>query len=91
MTSDTRTTDSKARVSLPKAFANSTVIVEQVSDTEVRVRKAVVVPEEEYRFWEETRAPLADSDRDAFLSLLANPPEPKAALKRASAKRRRKQ
>ena len=90
MATDTRTTDSKARVSLPKAFANSTVIIEQLSDTEIRIRKAVVVPEEEYRFWEETRVPLPDPARDAFLALLANPPPPNDALKRAVAKHRKK-
>ena len=44
MTTETRTTDAKGRVCLPKAFANSTVIVEHVSDTEVRIRKAKVIP-----------------------------------------------
>jgi hypothetical protein len=86
----TRTTDSKARVSLPKAFANATVIIEQLSGTEIRIRRAVVVPEEEYRFWEETRPPLADPARDAFLNLLANPPAPNEALKRAVARQRKK-
>jgi hypothetical protein len=90
MGSDTRTTDSKARISLPKTFANSTVLVEQISDNEVRIRKAVVVPEEEYRFWEEARAPLTNADRDAFLALLANPPAPNEALRRAVARRRKK-
>jgi hypothetical protein len=31
---ETRSTDAKGRISLPKAFANATVILEQVSDTE---------------------------------------------------------
>ena len=38
----TRTTDRKARVSLPQSFANATVIIEQISDTELRIRKAQV-------------------------------------------------
>ena len=46
----TRTTDRKARVSLPQSFADSTVIIEQISDTEVRIRKAQVIPEDEIRF-----------------------------------------
>ncbi len=83
-----RVTDSKGRLTLPKGFANSTVIMEQVSETEVRIRKAVVVPEDEVRFYEETAAPLSDRDRDAFLALLDNPPEPGEALRRASARRR---
>ena len=83
---ETRTTDSKGRVSLPRGFANSTVIVEQVSDTEVRIRKAVVIPEDEMRFYEESASPLSDRDRDRFLRLLDSPPEPNDALKRAAAR-----
>jgi hypothetical protein len=45
MNAETRTTDAKGRVCLPKAFANATVIIERVSDTELRLRRAVVVPE----------------------------------------------
>ena len=84
MPSRTRTTDAKARVSLPRAFANTTVIVEQVSETEVRIRKAVIVPEDEFRFHEESASPLSDRDRDLFLKLLDNPPEPAEALRRAA-------
>jgi hypothetical protein len=84
---ETRSTDAKGRVSLPKGFANATVIVEQVSETEVRIRKAVVIPEDEVRFYEETAAPLSDRDRDRFLELLDNPPAPNQALKRAARKR----
>jgi uncharacterized protein (DUF1778 family) len=86
MKTETRTTDKKARVTLPRAFANATVIVEQVSDTEVRIRKAVVIPEDEVRFAEEMRTPLSDRDRDIFLDMLDNPPEPTEALRRAFAK-----
>jgi hypothetical protein len=86
MSSITRTTDAKARISLPKAFANSTVIIEQVSDTEVRIRKAKVVPLEEISFPEESPITLSERDRDAFLELLDNPPPPNARLKRAAAK-----
>ncbi len=83
---ETRSTDSKGRISLPKAFANATVIIDQVSDTEVRIRKAVVIPEDEVRFYEETASPLTDRDRDRFLELLDNPPAANAALKRAMRK-----
>jgi hypothetical protein len=83
---ETRSTDAKGRISLPKAFANATVIIDQVSDTEVRIRKAVVIPEDEVRFYEETAAPLSDRDRDRFLNLLDNPPKANAALKRAAKK-----
>ena len=86
MNVETRSTDSKGRISLPKAFTNSTVIIDQVSDTEVRIRKAVVIPEDEVRFYEETASPLIDRDRDRFLELLDNPPAANAALKRAMRK-----
>ena len=83
---ETRSTDAKGRISLPRAFANATVIVEQVSDTEIRIRKAVVIPEDEVRFYEETAAPLSDRDRDRFLDLLDHPPAATEALKRAARK-----
>jgi len=86
MDMETRSTDAKGRVSLPKAFANATVIIEQVSDTEVRIRKALVIPEDEVRFYEETATPLSDRDRDRFLDLLDNPPEANEVLKCAAKK-----
>ena len=79
---------SETRISLPKGFANATVIIDQVSETEIRIRKAVVIPEDEVRFYEESTSPLSDADRDRFLQLLDNPPEPSPALKRAAARRR---
>lgn len=81
---ETRSADAKGRVSLPKAFANATVIIERVSDTEVRIRKAMVIPEDEVRFPEEKAASLSDRDRDRFLDLLDNPPAANAALRRAA-------
>jgi hypothetical protein len=84
MPAETRTTDSKARITLPRSFANSTVMLEQVSETEVRIRKARVIPEDEVGFYEESRPPLSDRDRDLFLSLLDNPPPPNKALKGAA-------
>lgn len=83
MPTETRTTDPKARVTLPKAFANKTVLIEQVSESEVRIRIARVIPEDEIRFAEESIQPLSDRDRDLFLSVLDNPPPPNEALKRA--------
>jgi antitoxin MazE len=38
----TRKTDSKGRVLLPADFANALVIVDRVSDDEIRIRKAKV-------------------------------------------------
>jgi hypothetical protein len=86
MQTETRTTDAKARLVLPKAFANATVIVEHVSETEVRVRRAKVVAEDELPFAEESTVPLSDRDRDRFLELLASPPAPTRALKQAAAR-----
>jgi hypothetical protein len=86
----TRSTDSKGRISLPKAFANSTVIIEQVSGTELRIRKARVIPEDEVRFYEETAAPLSDRDRDHFLDLLDKPPQPAKSLIQAASPRKKR-
>lgn len=77
-----RQTDGKGRATLPCGFANSTLLIEVVSDVELRVRKAKVVP---LKSGEEppltTLKPLSDRDRDAFLAALDNPP-PNDALKR---------
>ena len=86
MQTETRTTDAKARLVLPKAFANATVIIERVSETEVRVRRAKVVAEDDLAFAEESTSPLSDRDRDRFLELLAKPPAPNKALKKAAAR-----
>jgi hypothetical protein len=83
MLTETRTTDAKGRVVLPKSFANATVVIEQVAETEVRVRLARMIPVDEIRFIEESTRPLSDSDRDRFLALLDNPPQPNAALRQA--------
>ncbi len=87
---ETRSTDAKGRVCLPKAFANSTVIIDQLSETELRIRKAVVIPQDEIHFAEETAVPLSDHDRDRFLELLDHPPKANAALRRAAARRARR-
>ena len=87
---ESRTTDAKARITLPRAFANATVIIEQVSPTEVRIRKALVIPEDDVKFYEEKASPLSDRDRERFLDLLDNPPAPAAALVRAAAKHRKR-
>ncbi len=79
---ETRSTDAKGRVSLPKAFANATVIIEQVSDNELRIRKARVIPEDEVRFSEETAVVLSDDERERFLQALDHPPGPNDALRR---------
>jgi hypothetical protein len=86
MASVTRTTDKKARISLPKTFASCTVVIEQVNDTEIRIRKAKVIPEDELPFYEESVTPLSDRDRDIFLAMLDNPPAANAAFRKAANK-----
>ncbi|MBW3598019.1 MAG: DUF1778 domain-containing protein [Planctomycetes bacterium] len=83
MSLETKSTDAKARLTLPRGFANTTVIIEEVSDVELRIRKALVVPQDEVQFIEERSAPLSNRDRDRFLKMLENPPSANEALKRA--------
>src|SRR5438552_13017618 len=86
-----RFTDKKGRLILPARFANSAVLIEEVSETELRIRKAVILPEDELPFTEEQRSPLADEDRDFLLSLLAAPPKANADLKKAAKEQRVRQ
>jgi hypothetical protein len=81
-------TDKRARLVLPARFANSAVLIEEVSETELRIRKAVILPEDQVPFTEEQRSPLSDEDRDFLLSLLANPPKANANLHKAAEERR---
>lgn len=85
-----RFTDKKGRLILPPRFANSAVLIEEVSENELRVRKAAIVPEDELPFTEEQRRPLADKDRDFVLALLANPPKANSHLKKAAREYRRR-
>lgn len=84
MKSRRQRTDSKARVQLPRGFENSAVLVEQVSDSEVRIRKAA--SESDSRFAEEVATSLSDRDRDALWSLLVDPPDPNDALRKAASR-----
>jgi hypothetical protein len=43
----TKVADSKGRVTLGQKFANRTVLVEEIDDTEVRIALARVIPERE--------------------------------------------
>ena len=79
-----RTVDDKGRILLPRQFANATVMVEMVGESEVRIWKAVVVPEASLPTIEDALPPLSDEDRDFFLNLIDNPPEPNAAFRRAA-------
>jgi hypothetical protein len=75
------TADPEGRVVLPASFAGSTVVIEQVSETEVRIRKAGGPVEEGHVFEEEMRQPLSARDWAIFTDLLDNPPPPNEALK----------
>lgn len=51
-----RTVDSKGRVSLGRRFANKPVIIEDLSDTEVKVSLARVIPEREMWLYQNPEA-----------------------------------
>ena len=82
MSLETRSTDAKGRVCLPRSFANTTVVIEQVSEHELRIRRARVIPEDELRFPEEAPIVLSDPERQRFLEALDHPPGQNAALQR---------
>jgi uncharacterized protein (DUF1778 family) len=60
----------------------SPVINELVSENELRIRKARVIPEDEIRFSKEAPIVLLDPERVRFLRALDQPPKPTAALRR---------
>ena len=84
MPTEIRTTDATGQLLLPMAFTNSTVIVEQISETEVRIRRTNVVAEEDLPFAEESGTSLNDDARNQFLELLANHPVANQALQKAA-------
>lgn len=81
---ETSTADSEGRVTLPKDFANAILLVERVSDAEVRIRKAEGIPDAGTHFREESPTVLSPRDTELFLHLLDDPAEPNEALKRIS-------
>lgn len=85
---ETQTVDARARVTLPKDFAKATVILEKISENELRIRKTSGTVKPEAEFPEEAMTALSDRDRDRFLELIENPPAPNAALRKAMSKRR---
>ncbi len=87
---ETRSTDAKGRVCLPKAFANATVVIEQLSENELRICKARVIPEDEIRFSDEATIVLSDRERERFLQALDHPPKPNAALRHLMAGKAKK-
>lgn len=89
---EVRVTDSKARLTLPKSFANATLLIEQISDVEIVIRKAKVVPLAPSNELQPDPSPrpLSPADWSLFLSLLDNPPPPNASLKKAFARRKKR-
>jgi hypothetical protein len=79
-----RIADNKGRISLP-GFANATVILEPISPTEYRVRKAEVIPADELHFPEEQMpVSLSEGDAEQVVQSLEKPPRPNAAARRAA-------
>ena len=90
MATKMRTTDQRGRVSLPKDFANCTVLIDRISETELRIRKAQVLPIDEIRFYEDFVRPFSERDRDAFLAMLDNPRRANKAFRGAAARHKRR-
>ena len=88
MPTNQRTTDSLARLVLPPSFANATVLIEQTSEDQIRVRRLNLLANEDLPFTEEITAPLSDRDRDHFLNLLADPPAPNPRIQAAAVRHR---
>ena len=63
MALETRSTDAKGCISLPKAFANATVIIEQVNENEIPDSQGACDPGGQAGFAEE--APIVVSNRDS--------------------------
>lgn len=55
----TKTADSKGRITLGERFANRTVLVQEIDETEVRVTLARVIPEREAWLHENPKAKAA--------------------------------
>lgn len=56
--------DSKGRITFGKRFANKPVIIEEISDTEVKISLARIIPEKEMWLWQNQEA------RDTVLSAI---------------------
>jgi hypothetical protein len=85
-----QTADAQARVTLPAAFAETTVIVEMLSPSEVRIRKVDEPSGDLATLPENSITILSDRDRDRFLELIESPPAANVALREAMNKRRRR-
>ena len=84
---ETQVVDATARVVLPPRFAEARVVLEEISEMEIRIRKTGASGEAQAEFPEEKITMLSDRDRDLFLELLASPPAPNEALRKLFAER----
>ncbi|MGL4422317.1 MAG: hypothetical protein ACRCZF_16725, partial [Gemmataceae bacterium] len=83
-----RETDSKSRLTLPRQFANATLILDVVSDVEIIIRKAKITllepgeqPEDLPRL-----KPLSERDWEFLHETLESPaPEPTESFRKAMA------
>lgn len=89
-TAEFRRVDGKCRVVLPQEFANANVTIEVLGESELRIRKAVLLPEDSLPFLEDRLEPLSQRDRDLFLELMDHPPEPTPAFRAAAAKHKKR-
>jgi hypothetical protein len=83
-----QTADAQARVTLPVEFAETMVVVELLSPSEVRVRKVGEASDELSTLPENLVTMRTDRDRDRFLELIESQPIANAALREAMGKRR---
>jgi len=84
MSTSVRHADSKGRVTLPE-LANATVIVEKVSASEYRIRKARVIAEAEFDFPEEAMpVELSPRDAESLCETLAKPPKPNRTARKSA-------
>lgn len=74
-----RVTDGKARLTLPRSFANSTLLLDIRSDNEIVIRKAKVVP---LGAAEPRTVVLSEPAWQQFMAALDDPPEPNEELKK---------
>lgn len=76
-----RVTDSKARLTLPRAFASATLLLEIRGDNEIVIRRAKVIPVGDEGAQPE-RITLTERGWAAFAAAIENPPKPNVELKK---------
>ena len=73
MTTLTREADAEGRITLPERFANATLIIEQVSDSEIHIRRLGVDPDDELILPEQPPIFLTASEWESFVTRLDDP------------------